>query len=124
MHAIHTYTAPQQSASVPFRMDVGDATEVVRALAVQKPGFLDFLRQADWRIIRRRWRKNQERDGQSLRLAIGNAKEIHFIPVPTTISAAPKDRRPLKDCRRAEVMSITSQNALWRKACFQRDANQ
>lgn len=55
-------------------MGFRDATEAARALAMQKSGFLDLLKQADWRIIGGRLEKNQELDEQSLRLTLWNAK--------------------------------------------------
>jgi predicted phage tail protein len=82
MHTIHLHGAAAERFGGPFRMDVRDAPEAIRAIAMQRADFLPFLRQAHWRVIRGPLEKGAELDEQSFGLAIGRAGEIHLIPVP------------------------------------------
>ena len=83
MTAIHLHGAAKERFGGPFMLDVRDAPEAVRALGSQIKGFLQFVRDAEWRILRGRPEWNQELDEATLSLAVGRAGELHFIPVPS-----------------------------------------
>jgi predicted phage tail protein len=80
-HTIHLHGAAKKRFGGPFRLDVRDTTEAVRALC-QIPGFKDFVEGADWRIVRGKLKRGQEIGEDALRLAIGAAGELHLIPLP------------------------------------------
>ena len=82
MHVIHLHGAARERFGGPFRLDVRDAPEAVRALGYQLGGFREFVAASDWRVVRGPLEKGRELDVESLGLAIGRAGELHLIPVP------------------------------------------
>lgn len=74
---IHLHGAARARFGGPFRLDVTDAAEAVRALCRQLPGFRAFLRAGDWRVRR----GEVDLDLESLRLPIGRARVLHLIPM-------------------------------------------
>ncbi len=83
MHLIVLHGAARTKFGGPFKLDVRDALEAVRALSAQLPGFRAFITDRSWRVVRGPLAKNRELDLDSLSTAIGRAGEIHFIPAPS-----------------------------------------
>ena len=81
LQTIHLHGAAKKRFGGPFRLDVRDTAEAVRALC-QIPGFKKFVESADWRIVRGKLKRGYEIGEDAVRLAIGAAGELHFIPLP------------------------------------------
>lgn len=64
-----------------FRLDVSSASEAVRALVLQVPGFRQHLREGNYHVVRG---PADERglglDEGTLRMNLGSAPELHLIP--------------------------------------------
>ena len=82
LQTIHLHGAARARFGGPFRLDVRDAAEAVRALSFQLTGFRDMLVEGHWRVVRGPVENGGDLDLDSLNLAIGRARELHFIPVP------------------------------------------
>jgi predicted phage tail protein len=83
MHTIHLHGAAAERFGPRFRLDVRDCPEAIRALSMQLKGFRDFIQDRDWRVVRGPLARNRELDLQSIGTAIGAARELHLIPVPS-----------------------------------------
>jgi predicted phage tail protein len=81
LQTIYLHGAAKKRFGGPFRLDVRDTAEAVRALCLI-PGFKKFVEGADWRIVRGKLKRGQEIGEEAIRLAIGKAGELHLIPLP------------------------------------------
>lgn len=70
----------------PFRLDVRDPRQAVRALCLQLKGFREFLAAGEWRVTRARGlgpAARQRMIGEDeLGVALGRDGALHFIPMP------------------------------------------
>lgn len=64
-----------------FELDVKSPAEAVRALIVQLKGFRQMLREGQFRVIKAREHVSDSLDIDEMKLRLGRAREIHFVPI-------------------------------------------
>lgn len=86
MTAIVLHGAARRKFGGPFHLDVQSPSEAFHALCRLKKGFREFVREAEWRIIKGPT-KSAVTEGRDctegeLPIGFGAATELHVIPVP------------------------------------------
>lgn len=64
----------------PFRLDVRDAAEAVRALTVQIPGLREAIEAGNWHVVRGPLDEGESLCEDALRLGLADESEIHLLP--------------------------------------------
>ena len=77
---VHLHGALGERFGHSFRVDVVSPAEAVHALGVQIKGFLAHLAEGAYRIVRGPLRGGEDLGEDELRLGLGRANEINFIP--------------------------------------------
>jgi len=78
---IHLHGAAAIQFGGPYRFKCDTPREAFRALFRLKPGFAQFVEQADWRIVRGPIGRGIDADESMFGLRFGNVTEMHMIPV-------------------------------------------
>ncbi|MBO9552237.1 hypothetical protein [Pseudomonas sp.] len=80
MKTIHLHGALGSQFGGPFRLDVRDPAEAVRALLVQLPGFREALEAGHWHVLRGSLEQADALGEEGLVVALGAAEELHILP--------------------------------------------
>lgn len=80
MKTIHLHGALGSQFGSPFRLDVRDPAEAVRALLTQLGGFREALEAGHWHVLRGPLEKGDDIDERGLVVALGGAEEMHILP--------------------------------------------
>lgn len=80
MKTIHLHGALGSQFGSPFRLEVRDPAEAVRALLVQLRGFREALQPGNWHVVRGPLEQADDIDEQGLVVALGAADEMHILP--------------------------------------------
>jgi predicted phage tail protein len=83
LRTVHLHGAAAKRFGGPFRFDVTSPVECVRALCSQLQGFQDFLKQADWKVIRGPWGGGREIVIDEFGLRFGHVADLHLVPLPS-----------------------------------------
>lgn len=75
MNEVHLHGRLKEEFGGPFRLEIRDAKEAIRALGIQLDGFIDAIKDGYWRVMR----GDAELDQDSLDLGLGD-EELHIIP--------------------------------------------
>ena len=80
MKTVYLYGALRARFGGPFRLQVSDGAEAIRALSCQLPGFRQVLESGHWRVARGRGKQRTYLSEQGLQLALGQASSLHILP--------------------------------------------
>ena len=79
---IHLHGRLADRFAPSYTLDVGSPAEAVRAICAQVPGFLDCIREGEYRVVRGPLNGGNDLDEDTLTFPLGRADELHFVPVP------------------------------------------
>ncbi len=80
LRTIHLHGAAKLRFGGPYRFAVETPIEAVRAL-YQLRGFGEFIRSADWKVIRGRGTAGRRITAEELGLQFGSTVDLHLVPV-------------------------------------------
>ncbi|MEN8639578.1 hypothetical protein [Pseudomonas sichuanensis] len=80
MKSIHLHGALGSQFGGPFRLEVRDPAEAVRALLVQLRGFRQALEAGHWHVLRGPLEQADDLDEEGLVVALGAADQVHILP--------------------------------------------
>lgn len=75
MNEVHLHGRLKEEFGGPFRLEIRDAKEAIRALGIQLDGFIDAIKDGYWRVMR----GDAELGDDSLDIGLGD-QELHIIP--------------------------------------------
>lgn len=75
MNEVHLHGRLKEEFGGPFRLEIRDAKEAIRALGIQLDGFIDAIKDGYWRVMR----GDAQLGEDSLDIGLGD-QELHIIP--------------------------------------------